>query len=962
MDVADRLRSSELPTVAAMVLALTGNRDDIELALGMVERTSYLDPVDAAFLAADWPAPQRIRDRVRLYAANAGLNRDNWLPDALDADLMVDVDADRLAGQLLIRELRRRVLPPAELLVAMARIGEDPPPIDTVDVHRTSVPLCVAVSRGWLALGDSDRARQALGPASRLARDTASQLILDISRVDIARRLRLDEVARLKRAALLNLTPSEVPRVIEAVGLLDGSAPRPSKADQPEEAHLLWRAAPRLNCKGFDEPFHRWPNVRAALARCGPSATAVEVGLALDAVESSLLSDDKLPSGPLLDPQFVQAWAQAHPGQPEQAVRLLLRAVTLLGAQPDGLPDAEAYSLYKVVGPHHLANLALEEGELLALRLPDRGVRLLNASVRWFGEVEDSAGAAVAEAAAALAEVRAGTATAVDRVRRIHARLQAMAASADAGRQALRPRWDGWLIRLGAMTAGFGHASQRREAPSPELPDWTPPALVQAPLKAEASIRLQAIDLGRTGVKRTLRLRFGSSSASISYYSSGPHPQPYRGAERSGSTTPTSERGQPFVPAIDTPSGSAALETRRPGPTPPARARRRIPVALLALAALLIGTVAASALYLFYILLEKTIGDTRFVPSLVVQAVVFISVLLGITYCAIRILTSGPTVNYLKLDLSECGLDYDIAANGYRKRRWPLPEKKASARLRVRIGAGGEVRHIAPQGKSPGSESYVLPGRPGGPGALSVALDRLRDTRYPLHVGLYTPPQLFDVPWEGFLADLLRGIGPFEIARNRLREGYRKRTLRTRFGDQVKVAAPATWRELVLLAVPSRSSAVVLDPAASGLSPGDIAVILALPVDTPVGGRLAIPPSRGEDTPRDLVLEPDALTPEGTFIVVAGCPASERDSASDVNMRDLRRCGADLIEAGAELVVVLPSLPAGLLHECLQLLLADVRASVNLSDTRGCAEVVRRQLAIARPSDAREVTELRAWR
>ena len=293
-----------------------------------------------------------------------------------------------------------------------------------------------------------------------------------------------------------------------------------------------------------------------------------------------------------------------------------------------------------------------------------------------------------------------------------------------------------------------------------------------------------------------------------------------------------------------------------------------------------------------------------------VQAVVFISVLLGITYCAIRILTSGPTVNYLKLDLSECGLDYDIAANGYRKRRWPLPEKKASARLRVRIGAGGEVRHIAPQGKSPGSESYVLPGRPGGPGALSVALDRLRDTRYPLHVGLYTPPQLFDVPWEGFLADLLRGIGPFEIARNRLREGYRKRTLRTRFGDQVKVAAPATWRELVLLAVPSRSSAVVLDLGRFGLSPGDIAVILALPVDTPVGGRLAIPPSRGEDTPRDLVLEPDALTPEGTFIVVAGCPASERDSASDVNMRDLRRCGADLIEAGAELVVVLPSLPA----------------------------------------------------
>jgi hypothetical protein len=116
-----------------------------------------------------------------------------------------------------------------------------------------------------------------------------------------------------------------------------------------------------------------------------------------------------------------------------------------------------------------------------------------------------------------------------------------------------------------------------------------------------------------------------------------------------------------------------------------------------------------------------------------------------------------------------------------------------------------------------------------------------------------------------------------------------------------------------------------------------------------------------EDTTRDLIIEPDALAPAGSFIVVAGCPTSEHDGAPDVNMRDLRRCGADLIEAGAEFVVVLPSLPADALHECLQLLLADVRASINHRSTCGCAEVVRRLLAPSRPSDAREVTELRAW-
>jgi hypothetical protein len=375
------------------------------------------------------------------------------------------------------------------------------------------------------------------------------------------------------------------------------------------------------------------------------------------------------------------------------------------------------------------------------------------------------------------------------------------------------------------------------------------------------------------------------------------------------------------------------------------------------LAAIFIGTLAAGAAYLIY----KAIGDTKFVPPLVVQIVVFVALLLGATFVAIRVLASGPAVNYLLLTLTEDGSEYDLEANGFRQRRWPWPERKASARLRIRMDADGRVRHVAPPRDSPSSDDYVLPIRPGSHGALSVALSPLHDARHPLDVGLYTPQHLFDVPWEGFVGDLLRGIGPFQIARTRLREGYRRRTLRTRFGERIVAITPTTWRALVMSAVPGRSSATVLDPATSGLSAGDIAVILALPVDTPAGGRLAIPPSRAEDTTLDLIIEPDALMPAGTFIVVAGCPTSGRDTASDVDMRDLRRCGADLIEAGAEFVVVLPSLPADMLRECLHLLMADVRASISHRDTRGCAEVVRGRLALARPSDAREVTELRAW-
>jgi len=964
VDVAGQLRSNELPAVAAMILALTGHRDDIEQALCIVEQTPSLDPVDAGFLAADWSAPQRIRDRVRLYALNVGLSQEDWLDEALEADLIVDVDADRLAGQLLVHELHRRVLRPDELRSAMARLGKHPPPVNTVHVHANCAPLRVAVSRAWLALGDSDRAKQALGPAGRFARDKASQRILEVSRVDIARRLRLDDVARLKRADLVNLAPSEVSRVIEAVGLLDGSAPHPSASDRPEDVHFLWRAAPRFICERLDEPFHQWPNVRAALEQCGPSASAIEVGLALDAVESSLLSDGELPSRQLPGAQSAHAWAMAHPEQPEQAVRLLLHAMVLLEAQPGWPRDVEAYSRDTAVGLRRLAELALEEGELLALRLPGCGLRLLDESARWFGEAGDRVGEAIAEAAAALAEVRAHTPTASDRVSRIRTRLPNVVEPGQAYEEAPRPKWDGWLIRLGAVAAGSGHAPWRREAPSPELPGWTPPASDHPQLEAEVSpvsLRIQARDLGWAGVERTRRPRSGGSP--IASYPLTAYPEPSRRAKLPGSTTSTSESGQLVDSPAHIPSapGSAAQGAQLPGPTPPVRARRRMPGVLLAPAALFTGAVMAGVAYLFYNWLGKIIGDTRFVPPFVVQIVIFITLLLAAAFVVIRMLASGPAKNYLQLDLVKHGSGYDMTANGYRQRRWPLRAKRAAARLRVRIEADGKVRHVAPPSDSPTIGSYVLPGQPCGPGALAAKLSQLRDAEHPLHVGLHTPPHLSDMPWEGFLADLLRGIGPLQIARTRLREGYRSRTMRTRFGGRVVVAAPAAWRALVMSAVPGRSSAAVLDPAAAGLSAGDIAVILAVPVDTPVGGRLAIPPSRTEDTPRDLIIEPDALALAGTFIVVAGCPTSERESAPDVDMRDLRRCGADLIEAGAEFVVVLPSLPADTLRECLQLLLADVRASINHRNTCGCAEVVRRLLAPTRPSDAREVTELRAW-
>jgi hypothetical protein len=97
-----------------------------------------------------------------------------------------------------------------------------------------------------------------------------------------------------------------------------------------------------------------------------------------------------------------EKWWQQFPQQPVEAFALWLRAGRI-----ESLSDAPK-RLVDRVGLRRAATLALQEGELLALRLPERGIPLLALSAEAFSRCGDKLQSAIAATCKALALARCG--------------------------------------------------------------------------------------------------------------------------------------------------------------------------------------------------------------------------------------------------------------------------------------------------------------------------------------------------------------------------------------------------------------------------------------------------------------------------------------------------------------------------------------------------------------------------
>ena len=216
-----------------------------------------------------------------------------------------------------------------------------------------------------------------------------------------------------------------------------GFETRLSRADR----HAYWRTR-----QAFDTPSRlalgAWG--RAYLLADGPDGAGewARASAALDLVECAALGVGVALGTSCLVAPVPEDWWLRHPSQPEQAVRLWLRA-DALGVTRTPIDGA----LLERVGPRRVATIAEDEGALLALRLPLPALRLLGYAGHLYHDIDDLPGRWRVSILLAMTGVRTSASRdrdAMAAVREAHGRLAR--ALADAGADPL-PSWQAVEVR-----------------------------------------------------------------------------------------------------------------------------------------------------------------------------------------------------------------------------------------------------------------------------------------------------------------------------------------------------------------------------------------------------------------------------------------------------------------------------------------------------------------------------------
>jgi hypothetical protein len=474
-------------TLVGRTFALHGRRPE---ALKWFERALQLQPQSGPTPQRwlDWRAPDDVVARVRLEftrtAYPAVLPPSAVLSKAGDRGPdPVTIDADRLGAAILRLRGALRPLQARELKGLARRVRDITPNEPRCNAHAAFPPLFGAVAEAMAAGGQVDAALDLLQEQSRMAEKTAVAFdtvqAADRATLRIVRRMRLRDEGWGLGSDLLQSPDLKDQALLWTLEGLDGPKSRvrlssdiPSKTPDEETRlawhHARWRSTYALRPE-MGQTAVTW--AADALPADPPPAGATFAALSsfLDSLEANVLSEQlelsrpfpALTSDHMIDPS---QWWQEHPDQPVEALALMLRAAVLAADGP--APIRMPQELPQRVGVRQAAEIALDEGELLALRLPERAIPLLSQARDWFAAAGDPVGATLAGICAALACARLGRLeelrTALARVREDHTACQADAAlppwerleaaaerPETEGLDNLAPRsWRPWLVRL----------------------------------------------------------------------------------------------------------------------------------------------------------------------------------------------------------------------------------------------------------------------------------------------------------------------------------------------------------------------------------------------------------------------------------------------------------------------------------------------------------------------------------
>ena len=485
--------------IAARGQALHGRFTDAMNLAVQAERSAAGMPTGTPGRWADFDAPSLTCDRIRLEVIRMaaalpvpddplrGAPIDAWQRSA-EADLGM-IDGDRLLAAILLRRLSAGILPGDEVArlaaleeQATERIARSPR--SALWCHLAVPPLFTVVAWGWTVTGHSDQALELLNARRRralAAGDDAAENAALTATLEISRRMRITQPVLAKdSAAAANAGQQAAAWALTALTESPGAQALEPVSEIPDAClHDWWRT--RSVPLGADSEDARLFRRRAeqVVAHRGDLTPFAAFSLALDLAEADIAAGTA-PDWTAIDPARFPATDQSSA---DQVVRVRLRVQALghpdfRSAAPEqaGLTDEWTGR----VGLRRAAGLGMDEGELLALRLPREAVTLLDLAARWFNEAGDPAGALFAAIAATLARQRARMALPPGQVQLLSAAYEAVASQpevslpawTDLARQRvfleprrLEPAMGGWLPRLAACLARQTEADGAPRAP-----------------------------------------------------------------------------------------------------------------------------------------------------------------------------------------------------------------------------------------------------------------------------------------------------------------------------------------------------------------------------------------------------------------------------------------------------------------------------------------------------------------
>jgi hypothetical protein len=339
---------------------------------------------------ADWIPPSDLLARVRLERGLIGPPDGEdlavWEPYA--ADKIATVDGERLASLCVRTRLGHGIIPPSDIerWEEIDRYEQDR--VATCSAHDLVPPLFATLADAWLAAGYPQRALDLIERRRTAALDTrgddATIRHADAATVKIARRLRLDH----QQALLMRLSRDNDPSRLElmysarrATMVVYGGRPDwITGVSGPGGWHTWWQ----YQTVNEPVPVADWP--------AESTDTDLAADIELDIEEMRLLEHPDYES--VRD--AVAYWISrprpslVRSADPYRDVRAGLRRATLAGDDVHECPPE--------VPPRLFAEIAFDEAELLALRLPQHAARMFGYAYVAYGTSQDLIGQVLASA------------------------------------------------------------------------------------------------------------------------------------------------------------------------------------------------------------------------------------------------------------------------------------------------------------------------------------------------------------------------------------------------------------------------------------------------------------------------------------------------------------------------------------------------------------------------------------